>query len=93
KVFWIRAKETGGWTPDFVEEDEDESVYDDVVSNEGNLEANEGQNNPNSLGGESDVEEVSETILDGLNDAHSRTLSDDPFSIYDLLKKKKDSTE
>ncbi|GJS76695.1 RNA-directed DNA polymerase, eukaryota, partial [Tanacetum coccineum] len=103
KVFWIRAKEAGGWTPDFVEEDEDESVYDDVVSNEGNLEANEGQNNPNSLGGESDVEEVSETIFekvncqtpnkDGLNDAQARTHSDDPFSIYDLLKKKKDSTE
>ncbi|GKA18637.1 RNA-directed DNA polymerase, eukaryota [Tanacetum coccineum] len=103
KVFWIRGKEAGGWTPDFVEEDEEESVYDDVVSNEGNLEANEGQNNPNSLGGESDVEEVSETIFekvnsqtpnkDGLNDAQSRTHSDDPFSIYDLLKKKKDSTE
>ncbi|GJT16199.1 nucleotide-binding alpha-beta plait domain-containing protein [Tanacetum coccineum] len=103
KVFWIRAKEAGGWTPDFVEEDEDESVYDDVVSNEGNLEANEGQNNPNSLGSESDVEEVSETIFekvnsqtpnkDGLNDAQARTHSDDPFSIYDLLKKKKDSTE
>ncbi|GJR86854.1 hypothetical protein Tco_0210865 [Tanacetum coccineum] len=92
-----------GWTPDFVEEDEEESVYDDVVSNEGNLEANEGQNNPNSLGGESDVEEVSETIFekvnsqtpnkDGLNDAQARTHLDDPFSIYDLLKKKKDSTE
>ncbi|GJR72608.1 nucleotide-binding alpha-beta plait domain-containing protein [Tanacetum coccineum] len=80
KVFWIRAKEAGGWTPDFMEEDKDESVYDDVVSKEGNHEANEGQNNPNSLGGESDVEEA-------------RTHSDDPFSIYDLLKKKKDNTE
>ncbi|GKC19659.1 hypothetical protein Tco_1021809 [Tanacetum coccineum] len=103
KVFWVRAKEACGWTPDFVEEDENESVYDDVVSEEGAHEASEGLHKPKSLVGDSDVEEVSETIFekfhsqtpneDGCNVEQKRTQSDDPFNIYDILKKKKDSTK
>ncbi|GKD94756.1 RNA-directed DNA polymerase, eukaryota, reverse transcriptase zinc-binding domain protein, partial [Tanacetum coccineum] len=42
KVFWVRAKEVCGWTPDFVEEEENESEYDDVVSKEGDQETNGG---------------------------------------------------
>ncbi|GJS85696.1 nucleotide-binding alpha-beta plait domain-containing protein [Tanacetum coccineum] len=30
KVFWVRAKEECGWTPDFVEEEENESEYDEM---------------------------------------------------------------
>nr|GEU46333.1 glucose-methanol-choline oxidoreductase, FAD/NAD(P)-binding domain protein [Tanacetum cinerariifolium] len=91
KVFWICAKEAGGRILDFVEEDENESVYDDVVSEEGTHEGNEGPNNSNPLVGDYDVEEVSETIFekansqtpnkDGCNVEHERTQSDDPFSI------------
>ncbi|GJY44142.1 nucleotide-binding alpha-beta plait domain-containing protein, partial [Tanacetum coccineum] len=103
KVFWVRAKEVCGWTPDFVEEEENESEYDDVVSKEGDHEASGGLHNPKSLVGDSDVEEVSETIFekihsqtpneDGCNVEQKRTQSDDPFNIYDILKKKKDSTK
>nr|GEZ90767.1 RNA-directed DNA polymerase, eukaryota [Tanacetum cinerariifolium] len=93
----------GGWIPDFVVEDENESVYDDVVSEEGTHEENEGPTNFNPLVGDSNVEEVSKTIFkkanfqtpnkDGCNVEHERTQSDDPLSIYDLLKKKKVITE
>ncbi|GJY00946.1 hypothetical protein Tco_0359098 [Tanacetum coccineum] len=74
KVFWVRAKEACGWTPDFVEEDENESVYDDVVSEERAHEASEGLHKPKLLVGDSDVEEVSETIFEKF---HSQTPNED----------------
>ncbi|GJR30097.1 nucleotide-binding alpha-beta plait domain-containing protein [Tanacetum coccineum] len=46
KVFWVRAKEECGWTPDFVEEEENESEYDEML-HEGDHEEN--GNNPNSV--------------------------------------------
>ncbi|GJV68080.1 nucleotide-binding alpha-beta plait domain-containing protein [Tanacetum coccineum] len=64
KVFWVRAKEVCGWTPDFVEEEENESEYDDVVSKEGDQETNGGLHNPKSSDGDSDVKEVSDTIFE-----------------------------
>ncbi|GJW70810.1 nucleotide-binding alpha-beta plait domain-containing protein, partial [Tanacetum coccineum] len=77
KVFWVRAKEACGWTPDFVEEDEIESVYDDVVSEEGAHKASEGLHKPKSLVGDSDVEEDSETIFEKF---HSQTPNEDGYS-------------
>ncbi|GJZ24483.1 hypothetical protein Tco_0561942 [Tanacetum coccineum] len=59
KVFWVRAKEECGWTPDFVEEEENENEYDEMVCNEGDHEEN--GNNPNSVVNDSDIDEVPDT--------------------------------
>ncbi|GJU87627.1 hypothetical protein Tco_1295173 [Tanacetum coccineum] len=59
KVFWIRANETPGWVPDFVDESEDEDQNDDD-SNDGGSNVHE----MGSCGGDSDVEDVSDTLLD-----------------------------
>nr|GEZ20388.1 RNA-directed DNA polymerase, eukaryota [Tanacetum cinerariifolium]GEZ21239.1 RNA-directed DNA polymerase, eukaryota [Tanacetum cinerariifolium] len=66
KVIWVRAKELCGWTRDFVEEDENECMYDDVVSEEGAHEASEGLHKPKSLVVNSDVEEKKDTTKVGL---------------------------
>ncbi|GKA57735.1 RNA-directed DNA polymerase, eukaryota [Tanacetum coccineum] len=83
KVFWVRAKEACGWTPDFVEEDENESDSD------------VGRGSRNSIlrgkGGEKIHSQTPNE--DGCNVEQKRTQSDDPFNIYDILKKKKDSTK
>ncbi|GJT48565.1 RNA-directed DNA polymerase, eukaryota [Tanacetum coccineum] len=73
KVYWIRAKETPGWVPDFNEEADDED-HDDTNSND------DGFNDqiPDGLGGNSDGEEVNEKV----------EKSEDPFNIYTILKKK-----
>nr|GFC99587.1 glucose-methanol-choline oxidoreductase, FAD/NAD(P)-binding domain protein [Tanacetum cinerariifolium] len=31
KVFWIRAKEVPGWVPEFMEESDDESIFEDEM--------------------------------------------------------------
>ncbi|GJU72450.1 hypothetical protein Tco_1263855 [Tanacetum coccineum] len=96
KVFWVRAKEECGWTPDFVEEEENESEYDEMVSNEGDHEEN--GNNPNSVVNDSDIDEVPDTIFEnsksqnlseaGCNVEQKHPQSEDPFNLYDLLNKK-----
>nr|GEW02676.1 RNA-directed DNA polymerase, eukaryota [Tanacetum cinerariifolium] len=101
RVIWLDIEVVCGWSPDFVEEEENESEYDDVVSKEGDQEANGGLHNPKSSDGDSDVEEVSHTIYEksrsqipnkeGCNGEQECTHSDDPFNIYGLLNKKKDS--
>ncbi|GKB00224.1 hypothetical protein Tco_0828217 [Tanacetum coccineum] len=62
KVFWVRAKEECGWTPDFVEEEENENEYDEMVCNEGDHEEN--GNNPNSVVNDSDIDEVPDTVFE-----------------------------
>nr|GEW89096.1 RNA-directed DNA polymerase, eukaryota [Tanacetum cinerariifolium] len=64
RVIWLDIEEVCGWSPDFVEEEENESEYDDVVSKESDQEANGGLHNPKSSDGDSDVEEVSHTIYE-----------------------------
>ncbi|PWA88182.1 hypothetical protein CTI12_AA123530 [Artemisia annua] len=95
RVFWVRAKEECGWTPDFVEEEENESEYDEMASNEGDH-----TQNPNLVINDSDIEEVQETIFEnsksqnlneaGRNVEQKHTQSEDPFNIYDILNKKKE---
>ncbi|GKC60937.1 hypothetical protein Tco_1088535 [Tanacetum coccineum] len=98
----VRAKEECGWTPDFVEEEENESEYDEMVSNEGDHEENGNIHNPNLVVNDSDIEEVQDTIFkncksQNLNEAdcnveQKHPQSEDPFNIYDLLNKKKEKS-
>nr|GEW28691.1 nucleotide-binding alpha-beta plait domain-containing protein [Tanacetum cinerariifolium] len=93
-AFWIRAKEAPGWVPDFIEENDDEEHNDD-----GGFNVHES----GSCAGDSDVEGVLETIFEesgqkenNLDEEHTdkkENHSRDPFSIYKLLKKKKDNVE
>nr|GEX74421.1 RNA-directed DNA polymerase, eukaryota [Tanacetum cinerariifolium] len=94
RAFWIRAKETPGWVFDFMEENDDEEHNDD-----GGFNVHESGN----CSGDSDVEGVLETIFEEsgqkennldeeLTDKQQNHLGD-PFSIYKLLKKKKDNVE
>nr|GEY71773.1 RNA-directed DNA polymerase, eukaryota [Tanacetum cinerariifolium] len=70
RAFWIRAKESPGWVPDFMKENDDKEQNDG-----GGFNVHESS----SYGGDSDVE--------------GENHSGDPFSIYKLLKKKKDNVE
>ncbi|GJY73818.1 RNA-directed DNA polymerase, eukaryota, reverse transcriptase zinc-binding domain protein [Tanacetum coccineum] len=98
KTSWIRAKETPGWVPDFMEENDDEEQS-DVDSKEGEFKVHD----TGIYGGDSDVEEARETLFEksgkkenNLDEEHKdkqEKNSEDPFNIYKLLKKKKDTTE
>ncbi|GKA08008.1 RNA-directed DNA polymerase, eukaryota [Tanacetum coccineum] len=59
KVFWIRANETPGWVPNFVDESEDEDQNDDDFKDGGSNVHEMG-----SCGGDSDVEEVPDTLFE-----------------------------
>nr|GEZ15165.1 UvrD-like helicase, ATP-binding domain, P-loop containing nucleoside triphosphate hydrolase [Tanacetum cinerariifolium] len=64
KVLWVRAREVSGRIPDFVEDDEEESnTYDEIKDVELHDE-NAGMHNHVTVEGESDFEEVSETIFE-----------------------------
>ncbi|GJS85832.1 nucleotide-binding alpha-beta plait domain-containing protein [Tanacetum coccineum] len=56
---WIRAKETPGWVPDFMEENDDEEQS-DVDSKEGEFKVHD----TGIYGGDSDVEEARETLFE-----------------------------
>ncbi|GJX73714.1 hypothetical protein Tco_0312309, partial [Tanacetum coccineum] len=64
KTFWIRAKEVSGWMPDFEEDIDQDSKSDDELSNEGSFDENEGLRITPNVEGESDLEEVAETIFE-----------------------------
>ncbi|GJY39970.1 hypothetical protein Tco_0426334 [Tanacetum coccineum] len=59
KTSWIRAKETPGWVPDFMEENDDEEQS-DVDSKEGEFKVHD----TGIYGGDSDVEEARETLFE-----------------------------
>ncbi|GJY00474.1 nucleotide-binding alpha-beta plait domain-containing protein [Tanacetum coccineum] len=81
KVYWVRASEVLGWTPEFSEEEEEDelSVEDNNDGRINDLEANNGID-------ESDVEEVLETLFDQPDDQKDKH-SEDPFGLYPLLNK------
>ncbi|GJY48005.1 RNA-directed DNA polymerase, eukaryota [Tanacetum coccineum] len=81
KVYWVRASEVLGWTPEFSEEEEEDelSVEDNNDGRINDLEAN------NDID-ESDVEEVLETLFDQPDDQKDKH-SEDPFGLYPLLNK------
>ncbi|GJW03941.1 hypothetical protein Tco_1562797 [Tanacetum coccineum] len=56
---WIRAKETPGWVPDFMDENDDEEQS-DVDSKEGEFKVHD----MGIYGGDSDVEEARETLFE-----------------------------
>nr|GEY34543.1 nucleotide-binding alpha-beta plait domain-containing protein [Tanacetum cinerariifolium] len=96
KVFWIRAKETTGWFPDFKEETDEDDQSD--VNSKGGM-PNERET---GFADEFDGEDVPETLFEeeepiqnqsdvksfGKNDDKS----EDPFNIYPLLKKTNKNT-
>ncbi|GJR11951.1 RNA-directed DNA polymerase, eukaryota [Tanacetum coccineum] len=90
KFCWIRAIKVPGWVLDF--EDDCDNEYESYDGNH----ADEGPGE--YVEGESDVEEVPETKfedepVDNLGDdksiRRSKTQSEDPFGVYELLNKKK----
>ncbi|GJV13203.1 nucleotide-binding alpha-beta plait domain-containing protein [Tanacetum coccineum] len=92
KVFWIRAKETTGWFPDFQEE-ADEDDQSDVNSKGGMPNEKEtgfvddfdGEDVPETLFEEEEpIKNQSEVKSFGKHDDKS----EDPFNIYSILKKK-----
>ncbi|GJZ40679.1 ABC transporter E family member 2, partial [Tanacetum coccineum] len=64
KTFWIRAKEVSGLMPDFEEDIDQDSKSDDELSNEGSFDENGGLRITPNVEGESDLEEVAETIFE-----------------------------
>ncbi|GJS86195.1 nucleotide-binding alpha-beta plait domain-containing protein [Tanacetum coccineum] len=92
KVFWIRAKEVPRWVPDFMEEN-DEDYDTDSDTKEGGSKGEDAS----IFRGESDVEEVPETMIeDGLHNPNLEEVSigqkdkhsEDLFNLYDVLNKK-----
>nr|GEZ57688.1 nucleotide-binding alpha-beta plait domain-containing protein [Tanacetum cinerariifolium] len=91
-VFWVRAIEVPGWVPDFEEECEedanDESVDGDVQRGQSGIIHEEGDG--------SDSEVILETCFDNelgdgkLSPGQKCTMYDDPFGIYEILKKKRE---
>ncbi|GJU27859.1 RNA-directed DNA polymerase, eukaryota [Tanacetum coccineum] len=97
KVFWIRAKEVCGWVPDFLEDEEGEDESDDETLDDKFRKDNSKANMNFNSEGDSDRDEVSKTIFsphqveskqgEDIIDDEEALHSDDPFKIYDLLKK------
>ncbi|GKB23124.1 nucleotide-binding alpha-beta plait domain-containing protein [Tanacetum coccineum] len=87
KVYWLRANEVHGWTPEFTEEEEEEDL-----SVEGNHEGLPNDQEINNSNDESDVEEVLETVFN-VPEGQKDIQSDDPFGIYQLLNKDKNNRE
>nr|GFC54496.1 hydroxycinnamoyl-CoA quinate/shikimate transferase [Tanacetum cinerariifolium] len=88
KVYWIRAKETPGWVPDFADAYGDEDS-DDAISND------EGDKNQNSniFGNDDDAEDgrehqVNEDPIEEGEVMINKEASDDPFKIYPILNDK-----
>ncbi|GJY70300.1 RNA-directed DNA polymerase, eukaryota [Tanacetum coccineum] len=80
KVYWIRAKEVPGWTPDLVEDSDEEELSDDDSLEEGMKNLESENDCSNSF-------EVPDTVFE--NEGGSKKDSSvDPFGLYHLLNKK-----
>ncbi|GJY28721.1 nucleotide-binding alpha-beta plait domain-containing protein [Tanacetum coccineum] len=97
KVFWIRAKEVPGWVPELVDDNEEDSDTNDDSKEGNSKEVDVGLKSVSFMGGDSDVEEVSETKyeeeiqnykLEEVSVGQKNSYSEDPFNIYELLNKK-----
>ncbi|GJV81265.1 hypothetical protein Tco_1517135 [Tanacetum coccineum] len=84
KVYWIHAKEVNGWNPDFIEEEDTQTEYDNATI--------QNENDVNEI-----RETVFENDKENSNEVHAKNKgvnespSDDPFHIYDLLHKKQEN--
>ncbi|GJU22568.1 glycoprotein 3-alpha-L-fucosyltransferase A-like protein [Tanacetum coccineum] len=106
KVYWIRAKETFGWVPEFMEEelapnesddemlDEDLNIMDEELQKETKLDV---YSNEEEVPESSFVHEQMHANDDeqGHNNIETEEVSKfkDPFRIYDILNKKVDNKE
>ncbi|GJR80713.1 RNA-directed DNA polymerase, eukaryota [Tanacetum coccineum] len=101
KIFWIRAKEVTGWTPNFnigeddLSDSDDESLHakNDDILNKVTSDDSKIEEIPETIfeqgkQGESKSSTVKEQLNDGLEDAQS----EDPFNLYKLLNKKPSTT-
>ncbi|GKE07931.1 nucleotide-binding alpha-beta plait domain-containing protein [Tanacetum coccineum] len=103
RVFWVRAKEVSGWTPDFEDENEGDSDTEDELGGEDLQVDNVGNPKDNITEEDSEVEEVAETVFEQVTpsdlikeaskDNHLEAHSEDPFNLYEILEKKKDNNE
>ncbi|PWA34931.1 hypothetical protein CTI12_AA614370 [Artemisia annua] len=83
KIYWLRANEVPGWTPDFmVDEEEDDQLDEDT---------NDHVVNNDYANVEGEVEEVPETLFVNEEEQNGKN-SEDPFEIYKLLNKDKTTT-
>ncbi|GJR29223.1 RNA-directed DNA polymerase, eukaryota [Tanacetum coccineum] len=104
KVFSVRAKELFTWSPCFLEyKDPGYISEDESILGANNNPENVQQCNDNLMG-ESDVDEVSDTIFEvspqapcdnvhDVNENANSQHSDDPFGFYDLLRKPINTTD
>ncbi|GKA22031.1 RNA-directed DNA polymerase, eukaryota [Tanacetum coccineum] len=91
KVFWIRAKETPGWVPDFTDEEDENEISDTESKDELKVD-------DQVIGIHREEEDVPETLFEegevikDQSDANNRgdqeIPSEDPLNIYELLNKK-----
>nr|GEW49051.1 RNA-directed DNA polymerase, eukaryota, reverse transcriptase zinc-binding domain protein [Tanacetum cinerariifolium] len=105
KVYWIRAKETLGWVPEFMEEELAPNESDDEMLDEDLNMIDEALQKETKLDVHSDEEEVPKSSFvheqmhvnddeQGQNNIETEvSKSEDPFRIYDILNKKVDNKE
>ncbi|GJY17558.1 hypothetical protein Tco_0389049 [Tanacetum coccineum] len=80
KVYWIRAKEVPGWTPDLVEDSDEEELSDDDSLEEGMKNLESENDCSNSF-------EVPDTVFEN-EGVQKKDSYVDPFGLYPLLNKK-----
>ncbi|GKB01175.1 RNA-directed DNA polymerase, eukaryota [Tanacetum coccineum] len=95
------AKEVSRWIPEFEDDDDEDSQSDVEMSKNGSIDEDGGTFKFPNVKDESDCEEVSETIFEkNQSSANMKedyvgvqkdTSSEDPFNIYEVLNKKKDT--
>nr|GEV82680.1 UvrD-like helicase, ATP-binding domain, P-loop containing nucleoside triphosphate hydrolase [Tanacetum cinerariifolium] len=97
-VFWVHAKVVSGWIPDFVEDEEEDIDSEGGIRDDGLDIKNADKQDYEDTVGDSNVEEVSETIFKkeqsqvyDMDDGNAGIHSEDPLNIYDLLNKKQDN--
>ncbi|GKA85426.1 nucleotide-binding alpha-beta plait domain-containing protein [Tanacetum coccineum] len=68
KIYWVRAKEVSGWVPDFIEDEEEEEYSDEDIEVPDQEKVCENLNNSGKSERDRDVEEVSETVFEQVQD-------------------------
>ncbi|PWA55855.1 nucleotide-binding alpha-beta plait domain-containing protein [Artemisia annua] len=97
KYFWIRVNETIGWVPDFIDDDADDESYFSDGCDIKRRDEDEVPMPEKNADNDDEVDLVQETVFDdtmqgnnqgdGAKSEHLKEKSEDPFGLYDLLKK------
>ncbi|PWA47281.1 hypothetical protein CTI12_AA501260 [Artemisia annua] len=85
KVYWVRAKEVNGWSPNFIEEDDNDNDSWMIIQLEKMTLCIRTQEIPETIFEQEHVENLK---MKAKNDEMKGVQSEDPFSIYELLEKK-----